>query len=203
MNKKKKRSKGRNERGKADESRTKTKCEDESVEKQGGPAGSGRLLRRLERFLLCSPSSTSPFLWSSLYLRCLSLQFVAQPNCQQLLATLWYDGFPGWRRRHWAVKLVTCFIIGLLFPVFSLVRMTGWREYIHVLGGQKVGGRGEEWKIIIEVKTWKEWKEAKRLVFLKVNLLPGSHRLLLLGNVGLATTAKETNKKLISLIRGY
>lgn len=50
-------------------------------------------------------------------------QFVAQPNCQQLLATLWYDGFPGWRRRHWAVKLVTCLVIGLLFPVFSLVRM--------------------------------------------------------------------------------
>ncbi|XP_054656720.1 short transient receptor potential channel 5a [Dunckerocampus dactyliophorus] len=48
-------------------------------------------------------------------------EFVAQPNCQQLLATLWYDGFPGWRRRHWVVKLVTCFIIGLLFPVFSLV----------------------------------------------------------------------------------
>ncbi|XP_016130481.1 short transient receptor potential channel 5-like [Sinocyclocheilus grahami] len=48
-------------------------------------------------------------------------EFVAQPNCQQLLATLWYDGFPGWRRRHWAVKLVTCFIIGLLFSVFSLI----------------------------------------------------------------------------------
>ncbi|KAL0993893.1 hypothetical protein UPYG_G00115280 [Umbra pygmaea] len=48
-------------------------------------------------------------------------EFVSQPNCQQLLATLWYDGFPGWRRRHWAVKLVTCFIIGLLFPVFSMV----------------------------------------------------------------------------------
>ncbi|XP_026861974.2 short transient receptor potential channel 5a [Electrophorus electricus] len=48
-------------------------------------------------------------------------EFVAQPNCQQLLATLWYDGFPGWRRRHWAVKLVMCIIIGLLFPVFSLV----------------------------------------------------------------------------------
>ncbi|XP_039531885.1 short transient receptor potential channel 5-like isoform X3 [Pimephales promelas] len=48
-------------------------------------------------------------------------EFVAQPNCQQLLATLWYDGFPGWRRRHWAVKLVTCFIIGLLFPVFSII----------------------------------------------------------------------------------
>ncbi|XP_067279013.1 short transient receptor potential channel 5-like [Pseudorasbora parva] len=48
-------------------------------------------------------------------------EFVAQPNCQQLLATLWYDSFPGWRRRHWAVKLITCFIIGLLFPVFSII----------------------------------------------------------------------------------
>ncbi|XP_039622484.1 short transient receptor potential channel 5a [Polypterus senegalus] len=48
-------------------------------------------------------------------------EFVAQPNCQQLLATLWYDGFPGWRRRHWAVKLLTCFILGLLFPIFSVI----------------------------------------------------------------------------------
>nr|KAF6428669.1 transient receptor potential cation channel subfamily C member 4 [Rousettus aegyptiacus] len=47
-------------------------------------------------------------------------EFVAQPNCQQLLASRWYDEFPGWRRRHWAVKMVTCFIIGLLFPVFSM-----------------------------------------------------------------------------------
>ncbi|XP_061026628.1 short transient receptor potential channel 4 isoform X6 [Eubalaena glacialis] len=47
-------------------------------------------------------------------------QFVAQPNCQQLLASRWYDEFPGWRRRHWAVKMVTCFIIGLLFPIFSV-----------------------------------------------------------------------------------
>ncbi|XP_009582343.1 PREDICTED: short transient receptor potential channel 5-like, partial [Fulmarus glacialis] len=46
--------------------------------------------------------------------------FVAQPNCQQLLATLWYDGFPGWRRKHWAVKLLTCVTIGLLFPVLSV-----------------------------------------------------------------------------------
>ncbi|KAM8784834.1 short transient receptor potential channel 4 [Rhynchonycteris naso] len=47
-------------------------------------------------------------------------EFVAQPNCQQLLASRWYDEFPGWRRRHWAVKMVTCFIIGLLFPVFCV-----------------------------------------------------------------------------------
>ncbi|KAG9348447.1 hypothetical protein JZ751_002182, partial [Albula glossodonta] len=47
-------------------------------------------------------------------------EFVAQPNCQQLLASRWYDEFPGWRRRHWAVKFITCVIIGLLFPLFSL-----------------------------------------------------------------------------------
>ncbi|KAG7269983.1 hypothetical protein CRUP_021838, partial [Coryphaenoides rupestris] len=46
--------------------------------------------------------------------------FVAQPNCQQLLASRWYDEFPGWRRRHWAGKFLTCVFIGLLFPVFAL-----------------------------------------------------------------------------------
>ncbi|XP_077422308.1 short transient receptor potential channel 4b [Vanacampus margaritifer] len=47
-------------------------------------------------------------------------EFVAQPNCQQLLASRWYDEIPGWRRRHWAVKLITCILIGLLFPVLSI-----------------------------------------------------------------------------------
>uniref|UniRef100_A0A674P0D3 Short transient receptor potential channel 4-like n=1 Tax=Takifugu rubripes TaxID=31033 RepID=A0A674P0D3_TAKRU len=47
-------------------------------------------------------------------------EFVAQPNCQQLLASRWYDEFPGWRRRHWAVKLLTCIFIGLIFPLLSI-----------------------------------------------------------------------------------
>ncbi|XP_023272324.1 short transient receptor potential channel 4 [Seriola lalandi dorsalis] len=46
-------------------------------------------------------------------------EFVAQPNCQQLLASRWYDEFPGWRRRHWAGKFFTCVFIGLLYPVFA------------------------------------------------------------------------------------
>ncbi|CAL8349179.1 unnamed protein product [Arctogadus glacialis] len=50
-------------------------------------------------------------------------QFVAQPNCQQLLASRWYDELPGWRRRHWAVKSATCVLIGLLFPLFSVLYM--------------------------------------------------------------------------------
>ncbi|XP_054649216.1 short transient receptor potential channel 4-like [Dunckerocampus dactyliophorus] len=47
-------------------------------------------------------------------------EFVAQPNCQQLLASRWYDEFPGWRRRHWAMKFITCILIGLLYPVLSI-----------------------------------------------------------------------------------
>uniref|UniRef100_A0AAV2J5W2 Ion transport domain-containing protein n=1 Tax=Knipowitschia caucasica TaxID=637954 RepID=A0AAV2J5W2_KNICA len=47
-------------------------------------------------------------------------KFVAQPNCQQLLASRWYDEFPGWRRRPWAGKFITCVFIGLLFPLFAL-----------------------------------------------------------------------------------
>ncbi|KAM9729468.1 short transient receptor potential channel 4a [Menidia menidia] len=47
-------------------------------------------------------------------------EFVAQPNCQQLLASRWYDEFPGWRRRHWGGKCITCVFIGLLYPVFAL-----------------------------------------------------------------------------------
>nr|XP_046245716.1 short transient receptor potential channel 4b isoform X1 [Scatophagus argus] len=48
-------------------------------------------------------------------------EFVAQPNCQQLLASRWYDELPGWRRRHWAVKLITCIFFGLLFPLLSIL----------------------------------------------------------------------------------
>ncbi|XP_074057883.1 short transient receptor potential channel 5-like isoform X2 [Macrotis lagotis] len=55
-------------------------------------------------------------------------EFVAQPNCQQLLATLWYDGFPGWRRRHWGVKMLTCITIGLLFPMLSIAYLVAPRS---------------------------------------------------------------------------
>ncbi|KAL2094258.1 hypothetical protein ACEWY4_008977 [Coilia grayii] len=47
-------------------------------------------------------------------------EFVAQPNCQQLLASRWYDEFPGWRKLHWAGKSITCMFIGILFPFLSL-----------------------------------------------------------------------------------
>lgn len=48
------------------------------------------------------------------------MQFVAHPHTQQLLATLWYEGLPGWRKRTFIVKFLL--VIGLitLMPVMSL-----------------------------------------------------------------------------------
>ena len=47
-------------------------------------------------------------------------QFVAHPNCQQLLATLWYEGCPGFRRRNIVCKLLITVTIGLMFPLLSI-----------------------------------------------------------------------------------
>ncbi|VDL85243.1 unnamed protein product [Schistocephalus solidus] len=44
-------------------------------------------------------------------------KFVAHPHCQQLLASLWYEGLPGFRRKHVSVQVATITIICLLFPI--------------------------------------------------------------------------------------
>nr|XP_028568058.1 short transient receptor potential channel 4 isoform X3 [Podarcis muralis] len=63
-------------------------------------------------------------------------EFVAQPNCQQLLASRWYDEFPGWRRRHWAVKMLTCVVIGFLFPVFSICYLIAPKSPLGFIWGE-------------------------------------------------------------------
>ena len=50
-----------------------------------------------------------------------SFQFVAHPNCQQLLATLWYEGSPGFRRRNVVCKLLITVTIGFMFPLFCIL----------------------------------------------------------------------------------
>lgn len=50
----------------------------------------------------------------------LSLQFVSHPNCQQLLASLWYEGLPGFRRHNIVSRLLITFMIGFTFPLLSL-----------------------------------------------------------------------------------
>lgn len=84
--------------------------------------------------------------WTKLYQNCLflslPLQFVSHPNVQQLLASIWYEGLPGFRRKNMALQsLEICrigekiklscraerivnFVIkfafsGMLFPIFS------------------------------------------------------------------------------------
>eukprot|EP00057_Strongylocentrotus_purpuratus_P027857 XP_011682331.1 PREDICTED: transient-receptor-potential-like protein [Strongylocentrotus purpuratus] len=47
-------------------------------------------------------------------------QFVAHPHTQQLLASIWYEGLPGWRRRNWFVKSLICCALICLFPLMAI-----------------------------------------------------------------------------------
>ena len=50
----------------------------------------------------------------------LYFQFVAHPNVQQLLASIWYEGLPGFRQMNIAFQLLEIVRIGLMFPIFAL-----------------------------------------------------------------------------------
>ncbi|ESP02070.1 hypothetical protein LOTGIDRAFT_111513 [Lottia gigantea] len=47
-------------------------------------------------------------------------KFVSHPNCQQLLASLWYEGLPGFRRKNVVAKICIIQAIGFMFPILSL-----------------------------------------------------------------------------------
>ncbi|XP_055644283.1 transient receptor potential-gamma protein isoform X2 [Toxorhynchites rutilus septentrionalis] len=46
-------------------------------------------------------------------------KFVSHPNVQQLLASIWYEGLPGFRRKNMALQALEIVRIGMLFPLFS------------------------------------------------------------------------------------
>ncbi|KAL0272780.1 UNVERIFIED_CONTAM: hypothetical protein PYX00_005625 [Menopon gallinae] len=50
-------------------------------------------------------------------------RFVAHPNVQQLLASIWYDGLPGFRRKSMVKQLLEVIKLGSLFPIYSLIYM--------------------------------------------------------------------------------
>ncbi|XP_041970027.1 transient-receptor-potential-like protein [Aricia agestis] len=50
-------------------------------------------------------------------------KFVAHPNIQQLLAALWYDGVPGFRRKSAFEKLMILCRVALLFPLYCVLYM--------------------------------------------------------------------------------
>ncbi|CAF1024320.1 unnamed protein product [Adineta steineri] len=57
-------------------------------------------------------------------------KFVSHSHCQQLLASLWYEGLPGFRRRHSAIKILITSLVGLLFPVLSIAYLLSPRSSI-------------------------------------------------------------------------
>ncbi|CAB3374374.1 Hypothetical predicted protein [Cloeon dipterum] len=46
-------------------------------------------------------------------------QFVAHPHCQQLLTSIWYEGFPIWRRRSGFSKVLLCLAIITAMPLLA------------------------------------------------------------------------------------
>lgn len=46
-------------------------------------------------------------------------QFVAHPNCQQLLTSIWYQGLPVWRRRNALSKICLCAGLIALLPLIA------------------------------------------------------------------------------------
>ncbi|XP_022708485.1 transient receptor potential-gamma protein-like [Varroa jacobsoni] len=47
-------------------------------------------------------------------------KFCAHPNVQQLLASIWYEGLPGFRRKNIVLQMMEILRIGLLFPIYSV-----------------------------------------------------------------------------------
>ncbi|KAG7198402.1 hypothetical protein KM043_005792 [Ampulex compressa] len=47
-------------------------------------------------------------------------KFVAHPNVQQLLASIWYEGLPGFRRKNMFLQALEIVRIGVLFPFLSV-----------------------------------------------------------------------------------
>ncbi|PBC26701.1 Transient receptor potential protein [Apis cerana cerana] len=50
-------------------------------------------------------------------------QFVAHPNVQQLLAAIWYDGLPGFRRKNMIGQFIDVGKLAAMFPVYSSIYM--------------------------------------------------------------------------------
>ena len=51
---------------------------------------------------------------------CTFIQFVAHPNSQQLLTSIWYEGLPSWRKRNFLIKFIMCIGLILLLPFMAM-----------------------------------------------------------------------------------
>lgn len=53
-------------------------------------------------------------------IRCKQKTFCAHPNIQELLATMWYENLPGFRKKNPFAQCLQVIFIGLMFPVYSV-----------------------------------------------------------------------------------
>ena len=60
------------------------------------------------------------FLYDYVTFNLFMFQFIAHPNCQQLLASLWYEGLPGFRRQNIVSRTLLTLCIAMSFPVLSI-----------------------------------------------------------------------------------
>ncbi|KAF8790528.1 transient receptor potential protein-like isoform X2 [Argiope bruennichi] len=54
---------------------------------------------------------------------CKQKSFVAHPNVQQLLASVWYEGSPGFRRKNLVGQLMDISKMATMFPIYSMAYM--------------------------------------------------------------------------------
>lgn len=50
-------------------------------------------------------------------------KFVAHPNVQQLLAKIWYEGLPGFRRKNMVGQLTQVGKLASMFPIYATIYM--------------------------------------------------------------------------------
>lgn len=53
-------------------------------------------------------------------IQCKQKTFCAHPNIQELLATMWYENLPGFRKKNPIAQCLQLIFIGLMFPVYSI-----------------------------------------------------------------------------------
>lgn len=61
---------------------------------------------------------------------CKQKTFCAHPNIQELLATMWYENLPGFRRRNAFAQIIQVILIGLMFPVYSVAYLVAPRSQL-------------------------------------------------------------------------
>ena len=58
-----------------------------------------------------------------LAIKCKQKSFVAHPNVQQLLGSIWYEGVPGFRRCHIIMQTFLIFRLCVMFPYYCVMFM--------------------------------------------------------------------------------